>query len=238
MEKYCIYGDESCHLLHDGIDFMAFGAIWCKEQEIKKSINKIKEIKEKYCSKFQELKWSKISPSNLNMYKEIIDYFFIEDDLNFRCYIIKNKSKFKFKDKDDFEEFYYKSYFIMQNNILKRKDKVKIYLYMKDSRSIKILKKLKKILQIANSNFSEKIILNKIQTIRSYESQLMQLADILIGAIIYKNRNLNTSSAKLEIIKFIEDKFKINLSYSTLMREKKFNIFYNDSKGKINDLFF
>lgn len=233
MDKYCIFGDESCHLRNDGIDFMAFGAIWCKEQEVQKSIDKIKEIKQKYCSKYQELKWSKISPSNVNLYKEVLDYFYIEDDLNFRCYIIKNKSNFKFEDKYDFDKFYYKSYFQMLNNILTRNDKFKIYLDMKDSRSIRRINKLKEVLQRANSNFNEKIILSKIQTIRSYESQLMQLADILIGSIIYKNRGLNTSPAKLEIIKFIEDKFKINLSYSTLMRERKINIFYNTSKEHI-----
>jgi len=236
MDKYCIFGDESCHLQNDKIDFMAFGAIWWKESEVKKSIEKIKDIKKEYGKPYQELKWSKVSPSNLELYKKIIEYFYIEDDLNFRGYVIKYKSKYKFKDKYDFDEFYYKCYFKMLDNILTRTDKFKIYLDTKDTRSIRRINKLKEVLRNANSNFSEKVILNKIQTIRSFESQLMQLADILIGAIIYKNRNLNTSTAKLELINFIENKFKINLSFSTLMRERKFNLFFNTSKEKNNVL--
>lgn len=231
MNKYCIYGDESCHLRNDNTNLMAFGAIWCKEPEVKKAVEKLKEIKQKHgFSPLQELKWSKVSPSNLSLYKDIIDYFYIEDDLNFRCYIIKNKNKFNFSDKSEFDEFYYKAYFQMLNNILTRSDKFKIYLDTKDSQSSQRILKLKQVLQNANSNFNEKIILSKIQTIRSYESQLMQMADILIGAITYKNRGLKTSTAKLELINFIESKFKINISFSTLMRERKFNIFYNNSK--------
>ena len=49
----------------------------------------------------------------------------------------------------------------MLDNILTRTDKFKIYLDTKDTRSIRRINKLKEVLRNANSNFSEKVILNK-----------------------------------------------------------------------------
>ncbi|WP_207654059.1 DUF3800 domain-containing protein [Desulforamulus profundi] len=68
-------------------------------------------------------------------------------------------------------------------------------------------------------------IIQRIQTVRSHESELLQLSDLLIGAVSYVNRGLGDSSAKLALIEEIKRRSGYNLTRSTLLRENKFNIF-------------
>ncbi|MBV8802454.1 MAG: hypothetical protein JO131_05750 [Gammaproteobacteria bacterium] len=68
-------------------------------------------------------------------------------------------------------------------------------------------------------------MIEKIQNVHSCESQLIQLTDLLLGALTYKHRNLTTNTAKLAIDKIIESKFKYPLTKSTPLREDKFNLF-------------
>ena len=44
-----------------------------------------------------------------------------------------------------------------------------------------------------------------IQLVRSDQIQLMQLSDLLIGAVSYSNRGLNSNPAKVKLIEHIEE---------------------------------
>ena len=56
---------------------MVLGGIWCPSNKIKSITMDINSIKQKHgLSKYSELKWTKISPSKLNMYEDIFKYFF------------------------------------------------------------------------------------------------------------------------------------------------------------------
>ena len=93
---YNVYCDETCHLEHDGINDMIIGAIWCPQNELREINNRIKEIKIRNgISQTSELKWTKISPSQIGVYKDLINYFFDNNDLHFRAIIIPDKSKLK-----------------------------------------------------------------------------------------------------------------------------------------------
>lgn len=73
-------------------------------------------------------------------------------------------------------------------------------------------------------NNSSLSFVNRVQAIPSKESVLIQLADLLMGAVSYKFHNLDTSLAKLEVINFIESHLghTIRKTYKT---ESKFNVF-------------
>ena len=71
----------------------------------------------------------------------------------------------------------------------------------------------------------QKKIIKKVQQVHSHEVEILQLTDLLIGAISYINRGLNTSKAKNELITLIKQRSKYSLVKSTLLRERKFNIF-------------
>ena len=110
---YNVYCDETCHLEHDGINDMVIGAVWCPQNKLREINQRIKEIKARNgISPSTELKWTKVSPAKVQAYKDVIDYFFDDDDLHFRAIIIPDKSKINhaaFHQTHD--EWYYKMYF-------------------------------------------------------------------------------------------------------------------------------
>ena len=68
----------------------------------------------------------------------------------------------------------------------------------------------------------------KIKQINSKESELMQLLDVVMGAVGYKSRGYldkEKGEAKKEIVKYIEEKFNKSISKTTSPFESKFNIF-------------
>ena len=66
----------------------------------------------------------------------------------------------------------------------------------------------------------------KVQAIRSDEVQLIQLSDLVIGAIGYDIRELKSSKSKLELVNYIEKKFNISFMLNSSSSNKKFNIFH------------
>ena len=79
---YNVYCDETCHLINDGINVMVLGAIWCPQTKIKEINDRIKEIKVRNgVSEIMELKWTKISPAKIDLYKDLVNYFFDDNDI-------------------------------------------------------------------------------------------------------------------------------------------------------------
>ena len=74
--------------------------------------------------------------------------------------------------------------------------------------------------------------LGNFQTVKSSEVAIVQLADILTGAVSYVARGLATSEAKLELVKKISARSKYSLTRSSVFKEEKFNIFYWRSQNE------
>ena len=55
--------------------------------------------------------------------------------------------------------------------------------------------------------------------------ELIELADFLVGAVIYAQRDLKTSTAKVAIIERIRERSGYSLKKNTLYKEDKMNIF-------------
>lgn len=224
--EYNIYCDESCHLENDNQKAMVFGAIWCKKQNAHKIFEDLRDIKKKHgLSSSFELKWNKISPAKVEFYAEVIDYFFDSKDLHFRALVIPNKKDLDHKLFDQtHDDFYYKMYFTLLQVILKPNSNYNIYLDIKDTKSQNKVDHLKNILHNNNYDFNKEMI-NKVQQVRAYEVELVQLTDLLIGAISYINRGLKTSQTKLNSINLIQKRSGYLLTKTTLLQENKFNIF-------------
>ena len=62
------------------------------------------------------------------------------------------------------------------------------------------------------------------QTCMGFHSDIQDKDDLLIGAISYINRDLNTSLSKLKIIERIKERTGYTLRHSTLLKEEKFNL--------------
>lgn len=230
MEEINIYCDESCHLEHDNSNVMGLGAVWVEKNELKRISKDIVAIKQKHGLKaYEEIKWTNISKCNYDLYKEIIEYFFLCQDLHFRG-IIADKTNLRHKEyNQSHNEWYDKMYFLLLRNILDSNNVYNIYVDIKDHHSYE---KCQTILAVCCNNyydFDHKSI-NKIQPVRSYELQLVQLADVLIGALCYRNRTFaegtKRSQAKIKVVQDIMRLSGKTLNRKTLPGEKKFNLFF------------
>ncbi len=235
---YNVYCDESCHLEHDGINDMVIGAVWCPQRKLKEINSRICDIKLRNgISPTTEMKWTKISPAKVVAYKDIIDYFFDDDDLHFRAIIIPDKTKLNHRAfHQTHDDWYYKMYFDMLKAILSPVDRYEIYIDIKDSHSYQKAQKLRQVCSNSMYDFSQSVI-QRLQPIRSDEIQIMQLTDILIGAVGYQNRTFSdgfvNSKAKLEIIELIKRRSGYSLTRTTLLREDKCNLFVWDARDVV-----
>jgi len=224
--EYNIYCDESCHLENDPYKSMVLGATWCAKQDKDRLFGKIKEIKlrHKLDSHF-EIKWNKVSISKIAFYRDIVNFFFDTDGLNFRAFVVPDKSELDHKHYNQtHDDFYYKIYFDMLKIIISPHDAYYIYLDIKDTQGYEKVNKLHEVISNARYDFSKQIVRN-IQEVRSDEVSLLQVADLLIGALSYFHRGLNTNKAKLELIELIKERSGYSLTSSTLPSERKFNFF-------------
>ena len=223
---YNIYCDESCHLPNDGQPFMGLGAIWCPKDKAREIAVNIREIKKKHeLPPFFEIKWNKVSPAKVDFYLDLVDYFFKEDDLHFRALIANKRNLDHEKYAQNHDTWYYKMYFSMLKIIFDPLEKYYVYLDIKDTRSGDRIKKLHDVLCNNQYDFDRNII-KRVQTVRSHEVEQVQLADLLIGATVYKNRNEIASSAKSAVINKISHLSGYKLNVTTLLGEKKFNLFF------------
>lgn len=221
-----IFCDESCHLEHDGIAPMVLGAVWCSSSKTKEISKRLIEIKHRHSLQHKdEIKWTKISSNHYQLYMDIIDYFFDDDDLRFRGLIIPDKALLQH---DRFgqthDEWYYKMFFTLLSPIIDPQKSFSISLDYKDTNGNERIKKLQDVLCNNYYDFNRDII-KQIILVKSHQVELMQVSDILIGALAYNFRQLDTNRGKLALIQRIKQRSGYKLTNTTLLREEKFNLF-------------
>jgi hypothetical protein len=151
-----------------------------------------------------------------------LDYFFDFDDLHFRALIVSKNIRPEF-DGQTYEDWYYNMYFDMLTAILNPKSRYRIYLDIKDTTGVAKMTKLRTTFISSFYDFSQRII-ERLQQVRSYEVEILQLADLLIGAVSAVNRGLIESQAKQTFITRMRQRSGYNLTKSTLYLESKVNL--------------
>lgn len=231
-----VFCDESCHIQNDGFDSMVLGAIQCQEDNKAMHYSNIRSIKVKHgVSSWSEVKWVKVSPSKIEMYKELIDYFFNQDDLNMRVVIANGKKELDHEtfNESDHDTWFYKMYYLLLYNFMEDDKEYRFFLDIKDTHGGEKLNTLNTIIKNSPRYFTSRFKIKDMVQIRSNESELLQLCDLFIGACSYKARKLNTSGAKQELISYIENKLSASLVTTTSIKEKKFNRFVWTPRGTV-----
>ena len=223
---YNVYCDESCYLENDRQSVMVLGALWCPLDKAHEIGVYIREIKKRHALPANfEIKWTKVSPAKQAFYMDILDYFLGHDDVHFRALVVPDKSKLRHEVyAQTHDVFYYKMFFNLLKVIFDPQDCYRIYFDIKDTNSSMRIAKLHDVLCNNMYDFERQII-ERLQTVRSSEVELMQLVDFLTGIVSYANRGLSTSKAKSNLVKRLHERSGYNLSKTTLLRENKVNIF-------------
>lgn len=229
--EYNVYCDESCHLENDGQKAMVLGAVWCPKDKRLEIAQRIREIKQRHgLGRDFEIKWTKVSPSKLAFYQDIVDYFFDDDDLHFRGLIVPDKSVLDHDShQQDHDDWYYKMYFTMLKTIFEPDSRYYVYIDIKDTLGHEKVERLQDILCTNAYDFSRRMIAD-VKRVHSHEVEHLQIADLLIGALSYLHRELSGSSAKEALIARIRQRSGYRLTFNTMIRELKFNLFIWNSR--------
>lgn len=207
------YMDESCHLLNNNSKYMILGALSCPKKKAANISYKIKSLKKAHgLSADFEIKSTKISPAKYDFYKALIDLFLSEDDLFFRAVIIDKNQLDHSRFNQTHDDFYYKMVYNLFKYFLCGKINY-IYIDYKDSMSYE---KSQRVTQCLNNN--HKMPPNYsffAQPINSKESNILQLADLLIGLTSYNARGISSSKSKRDLIDCIEKNTGISMFDTT-----------------------
>lgn len=227
-EQINFYCDESCYLEHDKSKYMVLGMIFCPKSCYNQIKDRIFKLKNKYkINKSAETKWSKISKSRYLYYKELIEYFF-EPTINIAFNgIVVDKKKLNHEEfKQSHNEFYYKIMYYMIDHKISAFDYNKIYIDEKDTHNAERVRTLEKILK-SNYKYYFSNTIKPIQVIKSQESQLMQITDILTGAISYElNNKEKISESKKTIISLINEKIGYKINNKKNINTPKFELMF------------
>lgn len=230
LTDFKIFCDESCHLQHDGSNIMVLGALRCRAAETEPVIRAIKKLRETH-NYHTEIKWTKLLNRQWPFYQALLDLFLQSDALNFKATVVLNKHLL---DHELFNEgshgtFYYKMAFYALRDFIEQGKTHRIYLdYMDTHGAIKAAK----LASVLDNNLQGDATLN-VHIIRSHESQLIQLCDLLIGAVSYANRSdiPRASKIKNQIVSYLEEKLCRSLTEGTPPWEEKFNLFMFSPRG-------
>ncbi|WP_411727783.1 DUF3800 domain-containing protein [Methyloglobulus sp.] len=230
--SYKLFCDESCHLEHDSSNVMVLGTICCPEESVEKINRQIKALRYQHSYK-NELKWTQLHFKQIGFYKALIDLFLETEALRFKATVVLNKKALNHEqfNQGSHNNFYYKMFYYTLRDFLEPRNHYNIYLDYMDTQGRDKAKKLMEVLH--NANFGQVNIATYI--IRSHESQLIQLCDLLIGALSYSNRTdiAHESKVKNELVDYLVLKLCHRLDMGTPPWEQKFNIFRFSPRGTI-----
>ena len=224
-DSYNVYLDESCHLENDSINVMMLGSVWCPKEKVRDIGIRIRDIQKQHgLSESFEIKWTKVSPAKQLFYRTLLDYFMDDDDLRFRGVVIPDKSKLDHKGfGQTHDDWYYKMCFTLLEPIIVPTKRYSIYLDIKDTRSEFKRQELEKVLRTTKYDGTG-LTIRHVQQIRSHESELIQLADFIMGIVTYANRGLDSSPAKTALVQRLKERTGFSLTRSTWLREPKLNL--------------
>ena len=227
FEVYCDESGLEALTRKDAHLFTGIGGIWIPSEHRTTLKHGITAIKEKYNIK-GELKWQKFSPSYYDLYKEIIDFFFLSGYIRFRVVLIEAAKidHIKFNN-EDAELGFYKFYYQLLHHWIFDFNQYNIFFDLKVNRNKGRLHELKKVLD--NANLTSDI--KQVQGLPSKQSLGIQLADVLTGLIVAKFNNEITSKAKLSLIEYVEEKYLGKPISATPKWEEKLNVFRMNLKG-------
>lgn len=230
--KFEVYCDESRPDLLSSqkptAQYMVIGGLWLPtdhRDKVKKSIHALRD-KHKIGGEF---KWQKVSPSKLAFYRDLTDLFHaMGDSLRFRCIAVEHEkvNLLKFH-RDDQELGFYKFYYQMLHHWILDFNEYSVFCDFKSNRSGARLHELSKYLNYSNLTAD----ITNVQAIRSKESVLVQMADVLTGLAASKlNNNLTVGGAKWKLVNHFEHALGKPVQ-PTFRSENKFNVFLIDLDG-------
>lgn len=222
IKKFNIYCDET-RVENLDSQFMVIGALLVPRAQV----DAVKEELKNLCKQYefsQEIKWNKVGNKYATYYQNIVDYFFQNESLQFRCIIVdKSKVKYDIYHENDKELAFFKFYYLLLRDILDDNSQYFIFLDKKPTRDKNRARALNAFLDSHLLIHREQSQIKHFQAYNSSENVLIQLSDLLTGLFGYSN-NTRVVGQKGEITSYFQSKAGIDLNKTTRKSATKINI--------------
>jgi len=227
MESLChinIYCDESRHTSNADDSFMIIGALACARDKKPLLTHEINLLRKEHKT-WREFGWKTLSPSRRDFYWELMKLFCDEPDLTFRCLVVdRNILDHEQFNQGDNELGFYKLYYQMLVHWLKPNCAYYIYL---DWQQNKFQRRFIDLRDILRRRLTGKAKIECLEPVSSRAVSLIQMTDLLIGAVGYAWNNRNTSEIKNHFCADLAKSAGLSsLKNSTNLSAEKFNIFH------------
>lgn len=208
--------------------YIIIGSLWLRAEDRSAYKNAIHKLRDQY-KIGGEFKWRKVSPSRIEFYKALIKWFCEQrENLRFRCIAIAHAQVdlVRFHENDQ-ELGFYKFYYQLLHRWIHDFNEYSVFCDYKSNRRRDRLHVLKRCMK--NANLSANIL--NVQAVRSKESVLIQLADVLVGIASQSlNKGVTPGSAKENAVQYLESLLERKI-VPTALSEKKFNVFRINLQG-------
>jgi len=231
--QFEVYCDESRQELFktrpSGEYYVLIGGLWIPAERRPDFKAAIRSLREKHDVK-GEFKWNRVSPSRLPFYRALVRLFFDQEDMRFRVIVLPLENLDSVtvhapEHEPDCELMFYKFYYQLLHHWILDQNVYRVFVDVRTNRAGNRVQVLQRCL-----GYSNLLSTVSVQALPSDELDLMQLADVLIGAVGYKFHKLDTSKAKLAVVQEIEQLLGRPI-HGTGPGEEKFNVFHFRGSG-------
>lgn len=199
--------------------YVLIGSLWIEAARHSDYKAKIKALRDSHNLR-GEFKWTRVSPSRLSFYTSVVNLFF-DEPMRFRCIVLPahQLDAIQFHDGDN-ELMFYKFYYQLVRNWIFDFNTYRMFVDIRTNRVRQRLERLREFLD--RSNYFANVA--SVQALPSEQVDLLQVVDVLTGAVGYRFHGGRTSPAKMAVVEAIEQRLGHPIQ-PTRKVEEKFNIF-------------
>lgn len=227
MHDYEIYCDESRPELFVAgptstiTAHAAIGSVWLAAElrdSLKESVSQLRSTH----GIWGEVKWTKVGTRSFTFYRDLVDLLLLDPNIRFRAIVIEaHKLDLARFHQADAELGFYKFYYQVLHHWTVEGSTARVFCDAKVNRDLGRLQTLERVL---NRKFDTPCV-ESIHSVESRESVIVQLCDVLLGAVQAKfNKSIVSSQAKIDLLTHIEKRIGHPVA-ATFQSERQFNVF-------------
>ncbi len=219
-------------LLNNAVDkFFVLGMVKClRPHKLNGLLRKLRDKNHFY----DEIKWKKVNAKNFSIMKKLIDYFFSIYNTSFYCIVLH-------KDNMDFQKYFnndfFKAYQSFTTLLLKKSIRDdEIATIIADHYSTPNKDEFEAKVRNYVNDHNKRMCIHSVVRIHSKGCDLIQIADLLMGAVNYEfklksNLIKKPSKAKIELLDFLKNKLGVT-DLTQHIKSEKFNVMTFDPTKK------